>query len=233
MAIKFNVKADLDKLSKMVQGLAKDQLPYVTAKTLTELAKQVKEAHMKELKKDFTLRNKFVEKSFRVKYAKKADWPNCASEEGSTQEFMALQSKGGIKSAKSNTPLGVPLARGQRLAARPKEIDMIEHPMWVRNLLKQMGYVQAKSKTSDVTLLVKDKTPGFRRINIHAIKHQIRQRRHYRKHKPREIFFVLKSGVKIPIKFPFNRVAEQTVKKNSYQTFCDEFTKAMATRRKL
>src|SRR5690348_6020195 len=119
MSIRFDVKADFKKLGNWVEALGGKQIPFVTAKSLTNLAGEVQKAHTKQLSRTFRIRNRYVANSFRTEMAKKSDWPYCYAKEGSQLDFMRLQSVGGMKTDKRGLPLGVPLSRGEWLAARP------------------------------------------------------------------------------------------------------------------
>ena len=218
MAIRYEVKAEIGKLTKWASQVAKDQIPYVTARTLTDLASEVRSAHIAELRRNFILRNKYVIRSFRVNYAKKSDWPNCTSCEGSVQEFIALQSLGGTKVDRGGVFLGVPMAQGQMLRGRPNKHDTIKRPMWVRALLEKKGFIQVKGNGSGSELLLKQVRSGKRRNRFGTGRMNFGHKKHQRKHKgkrgwKRETIYVLKRGVKIQARFPFYILAAQTVER--------------------
>src|SRR5690348_15256466 len=107
--IKFEIKTDLNNLSTWIKDLAGKQLPFVTAKTLTDLANEIKKEEVKGLRSDFMIRNNYVPNSFLIKMAKKSDWPAPVAKVGSVYGPMELQETSGNKRAKIAEWLGIPI----------------------------------------------------------------------------------------------------------------------------
>ncbi len=212
--IKFEIKTNLRNLEQWLKDLAGKQLPFVTAKTLTDLAGEVNSAAIQDLKRVFTLRNKYVIRSFRRTMALKSQWPNCEAQAGSLAEFMALQVSGGMKDSKGDVKLGVPIG------ARPTLDQIVPKPLWVRNLLQhRRGYLNVKT-VGGQELLLKQKRTGRRRVfkSVHP------KKRPHRLHTgkrgwTRDTMYVLKKEVRIPARFEFERIAFETVGKMYAEVF--------------
>ena len=111
-------------------------------------------------------------------------------------------------------PLGVPIG------ARPNKTDIIPKPMWVRNLLKHKKYINVVA-SNGTELLLRQTRSGCRRNAKPNIHHK---KRHHRPHTgkrgwKRETIYVLKKDVKIPPRFDFERVANQTVQDKYAELF--------------
>ena len=221
--MKLQVQANLGELSKWVKDIAEKQLPFITAKSLTMLASQVQSAHIQALARTFTLRNKYVIRSFRIKMAKKTEWPNCASEEGSTAEFMAMQTLGGSKKDRGGLALGVPIG------ARPNKQSIIPKPLWLRQLLMKRGYVHITSTSSGREMILKQSRSGKFKRSTHVKHKRIRPRRPHKGKRgwTRETIYILKPNVHIPARFPFQSIAQAVVQSKIDATFRKNFEDAI------
>ncbi len=73
MAFEISVRADVKELSKRLDSLAYEQLPFATALAVTGLARRVQEAETKGLAATFDRPTPFTMRAFGVKPARKAD----------------------------------------------------------------------------------------------------------------------------------------------------------------
>lgn len=222
MSIRFEIKADLSKLQSWVNWVGGKQIPYATARTLTELAGEVNRAAVKDLRKYFTLRNKYVIRSFRKTMADKRDYPHCYSVAGSVAPFMELQVSGGKKLGQGGSWLGVPKARGELLKARPTDGAKIPRPLWVNQLLSRKGYLMISGNNASPILLKQTRSGKYkrRRSSPRSMPLVHRERPHTGKRGwKRETLYVMKKEVQIPARFPFEEIAQKTIAENFEEIF--------------
>jgi hypothetical protein len=220
MTIRYSVTADFKSLGEWVKIIGGKHVPYVTSKTLTDLAGEVNSAAIQELGKYFTLRNKYVIRSFRKTMADKRQWPFCYSQAGSIAPFFDLQVSGGMKTGKSGAWLGVPKARGEPLGARPNVSNIISKPLWVSQLLQKKGYLIVPGAVSKSPLLLKQTRVASRRNKKRP--HTARRKRTHHTGKrgwKRETIYVMKKDVKIPARFPFDEIAKRTIEQRYEEIF--------------
>lgn len=94
MAYGIELKYDSHAMKNFLSRLETEQLPYATAKALTETAKQSQEAVRNGLAKSFVLRNTWTSKGIQYERAEKKDWPNAQATIGSRDEYMVKQEEG-------------------------------------------------------------------------------------------------------------------------------------------
>lgn len=96
-----------DKATKNLSQIAKKQLPFVVAKSLTHTAQEAQKAVRKHIRADFYIRKKSggFESSIRIKPATKK---NLTSEVYTMASFAALQQTGGTKKARDGR-LAIPI----------------------------------------------------------------------------------------------------------------------------
>lgn len=228
MSFRYSVSSDFSKLESWVNSLAGRHLPYVMARTLTDLAGAVNQESIRDLRKYFILRNKYVVRSFRRVPAEKKQWPSCFAEAGSVAAFMELQVLGGVKTNKSGGVLGIPESRGQSLGGRPNPTDIIRKPLWVQNLVQRRGYILVTGKVSTSTLLLKQVRAGHRRNKNHL--KNLKRKKHHTGQRgwQRETIYTVKKNVKIPARFPFYEIAKRTVQERYMETFKSNLNHALS-----
>ncbi len=136
----IKIKTNFPKLEREMNHFAKKQIPYVTARTLTQLAKNSQTELRKNLGRHFEIRNDYTARGIKVDPARKHQWPYPRATVGSTDEYMARQELGGIKEGK-----------GGKLLAQPKEIRpdksvITKRSQWPSRLLQTPGYFQVNLK---------------------------------------------------------------------------------------
>ena len=92
--ISLNVSSNFNKIAAQLRDQARKQIPFVLAKTLTDLAKEVQLEVRKEIPKRFTLRRKWVVNGIRIQSASKRKLEAVVY---SKDLFMGKQETGGIK----------------------------------------------------------------------------------------------------------------------------------------
>lgn len=104
-------------------------LPFAISYALTLTAAETRDGLRENLKKHFTIRNKWVARGMR---STKATPKNLSAEVGSKDPFMPAQAHGGIK--EGNKSLGIPFG------ARPTKETRITKSTRPAGLLKKKGY---------------------------------------------------------------------------------------------
>lgn len=212
MTIKYSIKTDFKNLTQWAQLFGEKHIPYVAAKTLTDLASEVNCEAIKSLGQYFTLRNKYVIRSIRKQIADKRQWPYCYSQAGSIAPFMDLQVSGGQKEAKKGAWLGVPKADGKQFLARPTPLSAISKPLWINKLLEKSGYLMIKGKNSHSPILLKQKGIRKRKNKKHATTAHKKRTHHTGKRGwKRETTYVMKKKVSIHARFPFYQIAKSVI----------------------
>lgn len=84
----------IERAAMWLEDVAKEQTPFATAKTLTQVAKMAQNKVRRAARRRFTLRSKWVETGIRIKPATKK---NPIAYVGSRDEFMIRQELGGTK----------------------------------------------------------------------------------------------------------------------------------------
>ena len=120
------IQFDSHELQTWLSNVQQKQMPYATARALTDTAQDIKTAAIDSAKKNFTLRNNWVVKGIRINRAEKKDWPNIKAEIGSKDNFMKLQEEGGVKK-KNAIPRG----------ARPVKTAITTPAKWPGAMLKK------------------------------------------------------------------------------------------------
>lgn len=130
----LDVRADLKPLQSTLTGLAKDQIPFATARALTAVAKKVQEAEKEALSEVFDRPTLFTQRAIGVKAARKADLTatvyvkDIAAKylepfELGGQHHLPPSKRGGTlmnpKAVQLNQYGNLPKGKLRRLAARP------------------------------------------------------------------------------------------------------------------
>lgn len=131
----ITVRHDLAKASAMLRKLAKEQVPFALAKTLTDLAKEVQREVRVEMPKNFTLRRQWIVNGIRIKAATKRKLESVVY---SRDKFMARQESGGIKRAPETKVwrVGDKIAIPTTLAKGGSRTGIVPKRNWPENLIK-------------------------------------------------------------------------------------------------
>jgi hypothetical protein len=115
----ITVKVDgINQAISMLSDLGRSQLPFATAKALTQLANESRAEIVKDLPSNFTLRNQWwrpgSQFGMNVKTAKKTDWPRPVAEVYTRAHWMIIQETGGVKRPVSGSNLAIPTRNVRR-----------------------------------------------------------------------------------------------------------------------
>lgn len=199
--IDVTVRFDTRDYKRQVEGFLRDQLPFATALALTRTAQRAQEALKVELRRDFTLRTKWVSKGIRIRPAKKRD---LISRVGTLDSFMAPQALGGTKRARgAGGQLGVPVQ------ARPRPRSRTPRSKWPGKLREKERHFVADLRGRGPAL--------WRRVG--------RGGRRLR------LMYVLEPQVRIPPRWPFLKRVERAVDRNFQREMLVALDFAVRTRR--
>lgn len=104
ISITTNAADVSDKLSAFISN----QLAFITAKTLTDVAHEVRKEETAKLGQYFKIRTSWSKRTLKVVRAEKRDFPNAYSILGVRDKVMALNVTGGQRKPESGGSMGVP-----------------------------------------------------------------------------------------------------------------------------
>lgn len=167
MSITVNAKFAQDRLTRFELK----QLPFATAKALTEAAKQSQGSVRTALPKKFLLRNKWTSKGIQFQSAQKKDWPDCYSVIGTRDEYMEKQEEGGTLAPKNRM-------RAIPVAVRPSHAALVPQSQRVSKLDISMKVPQGgrtpgaktgtHSEPKPFVAIIKSKAGIYRRTGEYA-----------------------------------------------------------------
>lgn len=120
IAVNFEVL----KATAWLTDIQKKQVPFATAKALTQTAQDIQKEVQKELPSRFTLRNDWVRQGIRIIPANKT---NLKAVVFSRDAFMSLQESGGDKRPKKDRNLAIPLAARRTKSGLINKADLPEN----------------------------------------------------------------------------------------------------------
>lgn len=112
--IKISIKSDIEKALKRLDDVQKKQVPFATAKALTETAREVQRAMPNQAERDFDQPIGFTKRGFYVVSAKKSDLKAIVGIKDTQAKYLGLQVSGGTARPKKRallSPAGVNLNR--------------------------------------------------------------------------------------------------------------------------
>ena len=202
---RLDVRTNLDQYSRDLDDLARTQLPFAEARTLTLTARDARDDVRKGLGNKFVLRSKWVERGIQSVSATK-QLP--VAMVGSRDWFMADQEEGGRRRPLTGmhraAPLGVRTSPRQRItkAKRPPRL-----------LAKRRFFLQRLARGRH-----KGQFAVMRRVS--------------RSRYPLQVLYLLERETKIRPKFRFRETVERTVDRRLSQNFGRSLARALATRRR-
>lgn len=117
---------DLSDFERRMSRLARDQVPFATALTLTRVTLHARDELREDLPNHFVIRNRWTERGVVAKTASKRDLEAIV---GHRDEYMARQATGGTKRPKSASLVAIPKA------ARPRPTSPTPRSRWPRQML--------------------------------------------------------------------------------------------------
>ena len=115
--VQFEIESNAPQVMRDLDALARKQLPFALATTLTRVAQVSVQRKRKQMPNLFTVRSKAVERGITMQRAEKRDWPNTKAVVGSRDEFMVLQEICGLKRPGSGSNVAIPSKAIQRTAS--------------------------------------------------------------------------------------------------------------------
>lgn len=218
--------AKTDKAAAYLRRLREDQIPYVTAVTLTRLAQGSQTKIRSSLGQFFTIRNPHrIKAGVRIETARKSDFKSGAmhSVVKDIDEFMNPQAWGGTKEPSKSKYLAIPtdefLAKGIRTST---------------------GSIKTKFKPKQLLRAGKLKGPKRKHGRIRNPKpfvfkghwgNAVVAVRAGRERFPLFYLYNFNPKAKIPKRWPFLDIVKRFVNREATATFSREFEKALATSR--
>lgn len=246
----FSVKSDIDKIIRNTKDLAHKQIPFATARALTETAKVVKKAEEREIKSVFDRPTPYTQRSIYYKSANKKTlqakvWLKDDTSKGTpATKYLGPQIQGGQRPVKrferalqraGYLPQGwfaVPGAGAKMDRYGNMSRGQIVQILSALKSFGEQGYLANRTKDSAKRSRNQPEffaiKPGQRRGGLAPGVWQRHRFAHGSAVKPVLIFV---SGATFHIRFKFHDVAKRTVSREIGPQFKQALTNAMATAR--
>lgn len=136
-SLTINVGTNASDVGRAFERIVGRHLPYVTTRTLTELAKRGQEQVRAELPERFSIRNTWVSRGIRMEPAQKRAWPHVFSVIGTRDDFMVQHQTGEDKRPRRSDALAIPnVAEGGRPGVIVRRSGRIPKRLKPRTLLR-------------------------------------------------------------------------------------------------
>lgn len=108
--IDINIKSNARQIAAILGGVAREQIPFATARALTDMAFEGMREAKTDLAESLTLRNRFSVGGIQVNRAEKSAWPKITAEVGieERRSYLIDHVLGGKRSPKSSPFKAVP-----------------------------------------------------------------------------------------------------------------------------
>lgn len=220
----LRIETNLPKFITQFDALARDQLPYAHAVTLTYLAKRAKDKSIESLPHSFTVRRKWISQGIRSRPAEKKDYPNSTSYVGSVDPFMPDQVLGGTKTPTGSSSLSVPVD------IRKKITDTTPKSKWPSYLLasspKDFAFISPQGEKWFIQRPRPHKTNGPR-----AKRGSHQADLNWLEHNAFTLLYRIETNVHIPNRWPFQEIVEKEVEAEFFETFINALEGAIASRK--
>ena len=178
-----SITLDTKRFREGMNDTVRKQYPFALALALTRTVEETREEAKGRLPSQFTIRNTWVSKGFRVERASK---DHLVATLWHKDDYMGLQQSGGTKRPKSAKSVAVPVG------ARPTPAATTPRSKWPGKLKRR---VYIKSRTSDVVL---EFQRTGRRTGGKVGKNHLDRRFGPRQKDPNlKLMYVLKKGVRV------------------------------------
>lgn len=178
------VNFDSTEFTRQLNDFGRNQVPFAMALALTRTQEEARDAAKQRLPSQFTIRNTWVSKGFRVQRATKE---KLIATLWHKDEYMGLQQSGGVKLPKNAKSVAIPEG------ARPVKTATTPRSKWPGRL-KRRVYIKDKSDPSTVYEFQRT----GRRTRGKIGKHHIDRRFGPRQKDPSlKLMYVLKKGVRV------------------------------------
>jgi len=206
----INVKNNIKEFTKGLNGFQKKQVPFVAARTLTDVAFKVREnaitKSFPQAFKNSTVASRMAKGRLRVMKAQKRDYnmgmlsAKVLDKSSNPLEYLVTHQQGGMKRAKSGNYIAVPSAKIK------KKLGIRRNPQWRPTAVREMAGVRTVKKGKYV-----------RGKSEQAIM------------KGGERFYSLVKTVPIPKRLYFEENAERTVQKKIQYIWTSQLNRALQT----
>lgn len=109
-SLQVRVESTAPELSLRLRRLARQQLPFATARALTDIAQLARDEQRGAMSRRFKIRNQRVVRGITIQRAEKKDWPKTFALVGTRDPFIARHEAGGVQRPTRASP-GDGLAR--------------------------------------------------------------------------------------------------------------------------
>lgn len=217
-AIKLNSNASI--LAAAIGEIAREQIPYATAQTLTELAFMGQRMAKLEATRDLNLRNRFSQTGIQVNKAAKADWPNQSAEVGieERRSYLIDHITGGKR--QGGTHGRAILAQEELRNPRGRVMRKDRPAAMLRGNYKggrPKGSRNGQHRTPRLPFLINSSRWG----------NEVLVRRLSENRYPLLIVYAFKKGVQIKRQFELDMAVQDEVKRNYYRVFAKNLQRAM------
>lgn len=106
--LQVTLESTAPELSFRLRRLARDQIPFATARALTDVAQAARDAQREAMPRRFTIRNKRVVRGITIERANKSDWPDTFALVGTRDPFIARHELGGVQRPATGGRFAVP-----------------------------------------------------------------------------------------------------------------------------
>jgi hypothetical protein len=222
--IKVNIAAAMAGLQRVRQ----DQIPFATAKALTNVAQAARDAVKIKLPSQFRLRNEWTERGVEATMATKA---NPVALVTLNRYYMYLQEQGGVKIAKRNyiaVPLDPQLRNRIPSNMRPRVLLAQTDLQGMVSGLKSQARIRAISKTYNAGFLIKSGSRLYIAIRTGTATARKRMLRGQRDPNVK-ILYVLVPQTKIPSRLHMHQTVEKTVRDQFQRYFAEAMDYAIKT----
>ena len=203
--MQFDVRSDIKAFTGWMNGVQRKQLPFALAGALTSTAFDVRKQIVdKTFPRDFNLKNKSFPKTiFRVEKATKRNLI-AAVFDRKELDYLALQAKGGVKTAKDGRTIAVPTQHLKRL--KSGKIAKSKRPRPLVDTPKV--FIRREGSKGQIVQRAKGKAKGIK------------------------VLYQLTPSAKIPKRLNFYEDASAIARKNLRRNFNKSFDRAIKSARR-
>lgn len=157
--ISINVTHDLDKLKKKLNYIERKQIPFATAKALTDTAKEVQQKEVEQLEKDIDRPAPFTKRGFYIRRATKNNLVSVIGIKDIQAKYLGLQVEGGTQTPANKAivrPANLKLNKyGNLTKGRIKKL--LARPDTFSGTVKGVPGIWQRNKKGGLKLLVRYK----------------------------------------------------------------------------
>ncbi|HEY1035560.1 MAG TPA: hypothetical protein VGE09_11325 [Pseudoxanthomonas sp.] len=209
-------------LARVLGDVAGEQIPFATARALTDVAFVVQRAEKSEMARAFTLRNRFSQGGVQVNPAEKGDWPNMRAEVGieERRSYLIDHVTGGRRDGGRH---GRAILEQEALRSKSGRVPAGKRP---GALIDRA--MRAKARRDAGRASGEDKRLPFL-IYSSKWKNEVLVQRTGADRYPLQIVYAFKRGVSIRREYPFDLIAGRHVQSEYMRAFDRRLRQAIAS----